>query len=123
MIALLYGEAADVRSEVRDVRARHLERRRIVRAVAAEHLRLLALLEQLLRDVLRVTRLLRGEEHDVALLGTFVTNDEKSVTVFATDRRVVETPFAFRTISSRVREALRVRLLEVEQDDVLGTLA
>src|SRR5690349_6799855 len=43
-------DAGDVRSEVRDVRARHLERRWVVRAVSAEHLRLLALLDELLRE-------------------------------------------------------------------------
>ena len=39
-----------------------------------------------------------GKNTMSASLGTFVTYDEKSVTVLATDRRIVVTPFAFRTL-------------------------
>ena len=64
-----------------------------------------------------------GKNTKSALLGTFVTNDEKSVVVLLTDRRVVVTPFAFRTASAASARPCEYGSWKSNEDDVLGTLA
>ena len=60
-----------------------------------------------------------GKNTTSASLGTRVTSDEKSVVFTDVDCRIVVTPFFLRTASVESGETDRVRLLEVDQHDLL----